>query len=76
MEKTDDFKEIYNPILDEKVFQEKIVMEKTNEKIYEEETIEGFGYCASAQSKCMTDCVGGTPALSTLNQDQEGRRSG
>lgn len=42
--------------------------EKTNQKFHkEEETIEGFGYCASQQSKCMTDCVGGTPALSTLN---------
>lgn len=33
----------------------------------EDETIEGFGYCASQQSKCLTDCVGGTPALSSLN---------
>lgn len=41
--------------------------EKTNEKFHKEETIEGFGYCASQQSKCMSDCVGGTPALSTLN---------
>lgn len=40
--------------------------EKTNENS-QSETIEGFGYCGSQQSRCLSDCVGGTPALSSLN---------
>ncbi|MBE5063861.1 hypothetical protein INF30_11420 [Lachnospiraceae bacterium DSM 108991] len=32
-----------------------------------DEDVEGFGYCSSSQSKCLTDCIGGTPALSNLN---------
>ncbi len=31
------------------------------------DTIEGYGFCSSQQSKCLTDCIGGTPALSSLN---------
>lgn len=32
-----------------------------------DEDVEGFGYCSSVQSKCLSDCIGGTPALSNLN---------
>lgn len=43
--------------------------EKKRDLINEEidQDVEGFGYCSSSQSKCLTDCIGGTPALSNLN---------
>lgn len=40
---------------------------KQQEIQQKEETIEGYGYCSSQQTKCLTDCIGGVPALSSLN---------
>lgn len=41
--------------------------QERNMKEPEEEMIDGFGYCTSQQSKCLSDCIGSTPALSNLN---------
>lgn len=50
-------------------FREEKIMssEKKAKEEPQEELMEGFGYCGSQQSKCLSDCVGGTPALSSLN---------
>lgn len=39
----------------------------TKRKEEQADTVEGYGFCSSQQSKCLTDCIGGTPALSSLN---------
>lgn len=41
--------------------------QERNIKETEGDMIDGFGYCTSQQSKCLSDCIGSTPALSNLN---------
>lgn len=37
------------------------------EVVMENEEIEGYTYCPSTAQRCLNDCIGGVPVLSSAN---------
>lgn len=43
------------------------MMKEKEVVVMEQEEIEGYSYCESTKQRCLNDCIGGGPVLSSVN---------
>ncbi len=43
------------------------MMKETKEVVIEREEIEGYSWCGTTKERCLNDCIGGGPVLSSAN---------